>query len=336
MPGLTWNTSELLTDIRAQALLADDEPEAAAEVLLAEATRLLHTVYAPAVRRVRSDYYVQEATIPLAAGVSMYALPHRAVTASVRRVRWVDSAGRERALQPVSIEDAGAARHNVGRTPEGYALLDGAVCVYPVPTAAEGYLLVLFEYRPAMLVETTSASLLAYAVIGVPGTPPAYADGVYTVQVSMTAGDIDIGDTFDLVMLHPPFSTTLLGATVTDSTSLGGGYYDLAATAEAGWREPVPLTGTRTGYCMTTDTSAIPQIPPELHPVLATHVAAKFLRSRDPEASKELLADAERRLKDVLGAMSPRKQGTQQKIRSTTSYLRNRRRRVGNTFADWE
>ncbi len=323
MAGITGNTTELLAAIRSDARIADDDPSATDADLLAEATRVLHRTYAPAVRKCRSDYYLNTALAGLEAGRAAYAIPRRATTSTVRRVRLLDAQSRVVSqLAPMSIEDMNPSV--VSSAPSAYAISDNTLVLWPTPNAAASQfqLEIMFEYRPAALILPDDALGTVVLV--------EYDAGTWSVIIG--ANTVTDGMLFDVVCATSPYSVPVIDA-VADAT--GAGFYgygvDLVSYMGAhpttvtgtSWLGPMSPLGIKNGdYVCRAGESPFPQIPLELHPALAMHTAAKFLRPIDPQGAADLQASADADMIAVLEAMTPRKQGAQMRMRPRVRHVR--------------
>jgi hypothetical protein len=325
----TFTTTELLVQIREMARLPDDEPDATDTILLRKATEILQSVYAPAVRKVREDYYVATSRIALASGRASYPIPRRAVTASVRRVRLLDSAGRELRMTQVPYESLLTSQ--TGLRPDFYSLADDRVMVSPTPIAGStSYRLELvFEYRPSMLVPVDEDEL-SVVVASNYNNPTADTHTVYAL-----ADVFQDADLIDIVRKDAPFSSPVIDATINARGVTVSGYA-LDLTSYSGLQDQNLGLVVGDWVCPAGETP-VPQIPAELHPILAKHTAAAWLAPIDTQTSAELKDAADLELKDALAAMSPRKLGKQMKMRPTAGGIRTRGiRRSGGTFNDWE
>jgi hypothetical protein len=207
-----------------------------------------------------------------------------------------------------------------------YATTDSALVVYPTPSAATHTLEIMFEYRPSQLIAVSGAFEAVYTYTA--------ATKVHTLQCALDPG-VDVGDSFDVVSKNAPFSAPLIDATAATVTfgDLIIGTSDYAGRQEdLGFSSTVPEL-----YLCTAGESPIPQIPLELHPCLAMHTAAKFLTPIDPEGARELKTNADDDMLAVLKAMTPRQQGTQQRMRPRVRNVRTGGwggGRGGGTFGD--
>lgn len=354
----TWDTDELLVAIRSDARLADDDPAATDAILLAEATRIMHSLYVPAVRVARADYYVTEAHIPLVADRRNYPIPHRAATSSVRKIRLINVSDprQEHELKPAVIEDLPSYYRTRPGVPTHYAIRDDRIEVFPTPIGATHALRVTFEYRPGQLVSSADAVMGLFVGISYDLSDDEFtllSDNTFHLLLDDEAPENAYAP-FDIISSVPPFSVLLMDVGYT-SASQGFGLYEYTLTSWIGSQDrPAAdvngaawvgdpsvdsvngrgLFGTRSGdYMILAGTSVVPQIPPELHPCLAQHTAAKFLKLIDPEASVALKEEADDNVRRLISIMNPRKQGAQHKLKPRTSNIRGRRHGRG-TFDD--
>ena len=320
--ALTGTTTELLAAIRDEARIADDEPAATDTILLRLATRILHKKYVPAVRKCRENYYVTTAHITLETGRAAYPIPRRATTSTIRRVRTLDASGQECAqLGPMSVEDLD---QSTATAPRAYAVTDSQLVVWPTPNASsQAYTLeVMFEYRPSSLILPAAALETVFRVD--------YGSSVWSFSTATEV--ITDKTTIDIVSINAPFSSPIIdGATTGAGLVLGrykctlgaySGTHPRGVTGTA-WVEGSSPIGVSVGdYVCTSGESPIPQIPLELHPCLAMHTAADFLRAIDPQGAADLGAAADADMVSCLEAMTPRKQGTQQRMRPKVRNIR--------------
>ena len=330
-----FTTTELLADIRDQARIPADEGEASDVILLREATRVLHSIYVPAVRKARADYYVITADIPLLAGVATYSIPRRATTGSVRSVRVRRANNEEYGLAQVTLEDVPTGR--TGTRPTHFAINDDCIQLHPVPNNTTYQLRVTFEYRPSQLVVPTVGTNCAQVSTSTFNT----TTDLFTLYA--TAGVFTTASVVDVVRADPPFSSPLIDATLLEVAQVGG-FDGLQLVSWTGSQSLPTATisaaspgafGIKTGdYICSAGETVIPQIPAELHPLLALHTAARWLRPIDLETAAVLNAVADADLERMLHVLSPRKQGVQQKIKPRHSTLRVRRGYGPNSFGD--
>lgn len=324
----TWTSTELLADTRAQARLADDDPDATDALLLAEANRQLDQIFVPLVRKARSEFYQQYRDVWMVAGQRRYPIPARATTGSVRGVYIRDQTGRERPLNEITYEEM-RARAGTSGNPTHYAIADDCVYLYPTPVTSgsaitSDYLRITYEYRPSTLVLTTAArAITAYSTSTLVGVP------VY--HITAETGVFADGSYVDVVRSTPPFSIPILDGIVESETA---GVY----VVSCGLGEDALLNyDINDDWLCNAGESPIPQLPAELHPWLALATAASFLAPIDQALAASMNARLAVGLEDARQLLAKRKQGTQMKMRPKSSLMRRNGRtlRRGGTFDDW-
>lgn len=316
-----WTTDELIDDIRAQGSLSEDDPAYSDAACISAANRELKRLFVPSVRKVRAEYYVTHVDLTLVADQSLYRIPHRAATNSVRQVFWLDSSGRVQAeLTPVSLADHVDYTNRPGR-PAKYTIKDDHLVLLPAPSSALGTLRVLYERRPSSLILVSSAQAITSVV--------EISSGVFIIETDGTESAFH-GDVGDIVRAQPPFSLAMRDVTLAQPAPP---FASLLQATASSW-DTDPAVG---DFVCAAGESCIPQIPVELHPLLALASAVKLLRPIDADGSRELQAELDLSLPQVLASLAPRQQGKQIKLRSTSSYLRRGMPGRGSSgFADWE
>lgn len=319
-----WTTTELLTAIRAKGRLAADDPDATNSALLSLADDQMKTRFVPAIRAARADWYSAFEDTALVAGQDAYRIPHRAASSSVRTVLWYDSSGRRFECYPVSMSDQHAYSTRSGR-PQWYAIEDDRVRLIPKPASALGTLRIYYERRPATLIETSGALQVA-------GELSDATTLVVSAGAVNPSGILAEGDLADLVKKDPPFSACFIGREITDISLVFGAYLIFFEYDSATMQLPTS-DSVATDWLCPAGESPIPQIPPELHPLLALVTAAEYLQPIDPEAYDTLMGDFSARFEQAIKLLSPRQQGRQQKMRGGSTLRRGVRR--GGTFDDF-
>lgn len=315
MAAQTWATDELLADVRRLGHLSSDDPDATDAELLAVANRVMERRFVPLIRKVRSDYYVTWADQAIVAEQSDYRIPVRSTTNSVRNVVWIDTAGRQRPLDPVALGDRPGYALTRGN-PCAYTVQDDYLVVLPTPNMSQGTLRVYFERRPSTLCLTSGA--LAITLIADVGSQKAlsFADVATPFLTGLS----------DIVRFTPPFSLAARDFQLSFSNPV---YLYTPAS-----HDRVPVIG---DYLSHAGESPFPQLPPEMHPLLALATAAEAIRALDPNAAGLLMVDYQDGMNEAIKLLQPRQQGKQVKLRNTSSMLRGRGMvRGGGTFSDWE
>lgn len=311
----TWLSDELIADVRRLGHLSVDDPDASDTEILAVLNRVMERRFVALIRKVRADYYIGFEDQAIVADQQDYRIPVRSTTNSVRNVVWVDTTGRERPLDPVALTD----RHGYATLrgyPCGYAVQDDYLILLPKPNSSVGTLRVYFERRPSTIVLTSACQVVGDVLVG---------NSVAYFAVDDPTGFTDVP--IDVVRGTPPFSLAVRDGTYENGFILG---YHINLQSH----DRAPAAG---DYLCLSGETPFPQLPPEMHPLLALATAAEHLRPTDAGAAGLLMADYQDGMNEAIKLLQPRQQGKQVKVRNTSSMLRGRGYvRGGGTFSDWE
>ncbi len=316
----TWTTSELIDDIRAQGALSSDDSAFSDANCLAAANRALKAIFVPAIRSIRAEYYVTHVDETIVADQAEYRIPHRSATNSVRQVFWIDSASSKHELHPATVGET-VEYERTGR-PVRYAVRDDRLVLLPTPNAALGTLRILYERRPSSLVLPSACQ----DITSVDTTTDSPAVGIILSGTEATFDDLRV----DVVRCKPPFSLAVRDALVDKKTVFAIDYLQYTPNS---W-DSTPAVG---DYMCLAGETCFPQIPVELHPMLALASAIKLLRPIDREYSLELQTEFDIQCPRILSSLTPRNQGRSQKLTNPDSMLRRgTSSRWGSGFSDWE
>jgi hypothetical protein len=326
-----WTTDELLDDIREQGRIADDDPDATDAKLLAQADKQLKTRFVPMLRKARSEWYVTFEDQALVAGQAEYRIPSRAATSSIRTVLWYDASGNRYVCNPRTLSDQHATARISGR-PGSYTIQDDRIVLMPKPSSAIGTLRIYYERRPSTLVPTSSAYALVAGVDGLAYDITTTPGSMYLTTGTTNPATFGIaeGGLIDVIKAKPPFSACFTDIEVVAIAHVLTAYLIQFDYDSATMQLPSPGD-----YLCNAGETVIPQLPPELHPLLSLVTAAQYLKPIDPAAAQELMVDFEARKLELGHILAPRQQGQQMKIRGGSS-LRRSSVRGGGTFGDWE
>lgn len=331
MAALTWTNTELLADIRSQGRIADDDPEATDAILLTIATSVLHDDFVPMLRTARAEWYTASKDTTVVRAQVGYDIPARAFMSSVRTVLLVDSANREYKLYPKPAED----RHvytTMISTPNHYTIYDDQILLLPSCSDSSRRLRLIYEYRPGALV-LPSACAEIQAVTA--NTSTGYLEITVSTAAAGALGLV-VGNRVDILRATSPFSYVDMDATVAVSATTGSAWkYQLSGVDLTGRLPNVRSVGAVGDWLCPVETSPVPQLPADFHSCLALAVAAKWLEPIDLDSSGQLSDKLSKRLAHLVPMLAPRQQGTQMKVKSTSSMMRRTVRRRGGTFGDW-
>lgn len=228
-------------------------------------------------REAGGEHLVVPHTIEVAAGVTEYRLPHRAVANGVRRVSVVRPGAPDVQLPQLSPDD-------LARCVPGYMFRGPRLVLSPAP-ASSFTLRLDYLLRPSELVSTAYGTIASVVPSG---------DNV-AITFTGTLGLADGPQRLDLVRALPPFDVLAVEAAGT-----------LAGTT---WTVPVasllevPEAG---DYLCPPDTSPVACIPLEGHALLAQRVAWAVLSATSNAAAPAAYDRAEQMRAQCLSLLTPR------------------------------
>lgn len=238
-------------------------------------------------------------TVALVEGRREYALPARAVAASIRKAVLVGPEGARRPLRLFEVDQQEEWNTSRADIPEGYALRGGRLYLHPAPSAAaaSGWSLrAQVVVRPAQLC-LPSACDLVNEVLSSTSTTLTY--GLQTHHLTTTNGPLVV----DVVRGTPPFEAIAVGVTGTFSENGDAVTFNRSALPSEGlvgdastgdWVCPV-------GY------APFAQVPVEMLEALAVRTALEQLASvGDTTVAQAKAATMQEQRKDATTLITPR------------------------------
>lgn len=302
MPDFT--TTALLTSINNRALVPTSQTTYQTSDILALASEEVRSYIVPMIMKMRSEYFTYASPdVAIQANVSKYAIPYRAIGGKLRGVQLIDNAGN--IFDFPLIEEEDECFFNYGSntaTSFAFKLEGNAVKITPPPTSNSGsFIRFLIYFRPNELVATSAAAQITAINTG-------------TGQVTITAvpSTFSTGTSLDLINGFPGFECRAYDQTPTDITGAVITFATLPVGLSVGdW---IALSGQ----------TPIPQIPYDLHPLLAQSTAARLLESQGDVQGLELANAKLKQLEEnAMHLLSPRTDGNAKKLINRYSTLRS-------------
>lgn len=223
----------------------------------------------------------------IVSGTAAYALPERAIGPGLRDVLISDGNGGYRQLDRIEPEREGD--YGVTGGVSGYKLEGNNVVLIPTPTSASGTLRLKYYARPNRLVETSDCAEIQDI-------------NTATKTVTFTANapaDFTLTHTYDVVKGKPHFDTLADDITLVDLVTTTATFSTLP-------------TGLAVGdFLCFAGESPIPQIPVQMHSVLA-HKAAAIYHQATGNLAKAQMAEAtcEAKKAAAIKLLKPRVKGS--------------------------
>lgn len=263
MPAADWLSDQFLLSVKRRGNISTSVDGWSDADILAIATDEMRDSIVPMLRRLAEEYLVNNYDQTVTSGTSDYALPSWALGESLRDVQLYDGSGGYVSLVRKEPSDVSAVSQTA--RPTCYFLRDNKVVLVPTPAATQSNGLRLrCLRRPGKLVELDEAYVITVADVGMGATVAALSG---SIAVATTFGS---SYTADIIQAGPGFRTLYSGLAATSTGSL--------VSLASAWATTAPLAAVG-DYVVLQDRSPAPQIPNELHALLAQQTVCSFLRA---------------------------------------------------------
>lgn len=291
------NTTELLESIRQRASLPSSGASGTdADSLLRYADEELLTRLVPHVLKVREDHFVVTEDTALVADKARYRIPSRAIGGKLRDLLLVDGDSVSNLVR-IPPEDADA--YAASGTPEAFYMEGSSVVLVPAPSSSSQSLRMRYHRRPGKLVASDEAALIVAktsTTVTLAGTPALWSASSTVDFVKGTSG-------FECAAVNVGVATLAADVLTPDDP-------DTLEDVEVG--DYVTLAG----Y------SFFPQVPEDLHPVLAQLVACTVLDAIGDGPGLERALVKLRELQEASGVLlSNRVEGEAKIINTRNGFL---------------
>lgn len=287
-----YTSDDLIASVKRKASTPDSQALWQSADFLAVADEETRSYLLPLVRRAKEDYYLQTADFPLVSTAApegqAFRIPYRAVGGALRAVHLLNSNGRPLQCPRLDPSDLEQADWGV------YFLANQVFYVDRTSYAAPVTLRMTYYLRPSALVLSANAAKVASwdfdaKTITLDQVPASYSGCVLWDVLAGRPG-------FEMMCFDFPGSLDIPSKTITFADDLPP---DLALG----------------DYVCRAEETPVPQIPAELHPLLAERVAWRCLLSlNDSDAAAQVERQFPRMEADALVLISQRIEGTPKKI----------------------
>lgn len=299
-----YTTDYLLASVRRRASIPSaTSPGTADSDLLAYADEEVLSYLAPLVLSVHEDHFLFSEDFSLVSGQLTYRLPYRAIAGSLREVAVVSADGKSiRRLPRIDVGDLQNAN-------DGFWFNGDAVTLVADPGSTTNKLRLRYQLRPGTHVASSSvATITAINTATSTVTCNALPSGfVSSFPVALPSG---LSTVYDFVRAKPQFETL----SIDNVASVSGSDMTFAA---------LPRDLAVGDYVCLAGQTAVPQIPPELHSLLAQKVANTVMQAVGDYDGLEIGEKKSERLEaDAMKLLAGRSEASPQKIVNRGSLFR--------------
>lgn len=306
---LTTNT--LIENIKRRAMLPSNQNTFLEADFLAFANEEMDLGVVPHVLSFHEEYYVFTDSIELQPTTIRYNIPHRAIGNKLREVRYKDLNGNIFEMTQVAIEDEGYFQYNnIGSNPgslrsfsiEGSEIL---LNTHPNTISMMGYLELMYYIRPNTLVSENRTAKVT-SIVGNTVTIDAYSSAFNGITK------------FDITSIKNPhklIAVDIEPIALATPSLLQFTFSEIPANIQIG------------DIIAISEETIIPQMPVELHSMLAQRVAIRCLEALgDTQGLQNATAKLVEMEQKTSIIIDNRVEGAAKKINNLHSHLRNSRK----------
>lgn len=290
---MAGTTADLVASIRRRTGMPAAQATYTAAELLAIASEELVSFMVPLVLKQQEDYWLRDYDVALVDGTTAYRIPHYAVGNKLRDVQLVDASGNTTDVpryEPSDLHDVSFGfwiqgdRVNLVNRGTGWQYGNWTTLRLP------------YTLRPRTLVDSGTAANV--------GTITAFDATAKTITVTPEQTTWPTASTaYDLIRSTSPYEVIGVASTATRAAAVLTFAADLPADLAAG------------DVVCRLDASVYPQLPIELHPLLAQKVACRILNDKQmTDKLKAAEMELARMRDDAIALLSPRVDGESPKV----------------------
>lgn len=306
MSNYFFTSTQLLASIKRRAMIPASQVTFTDQDFLDFATEEMNMGIVPTVIQLHEDYYLYEVLIPLVDGQTKYQIPYRAIGNKVRDIALVDPNNNYSTMARIGIGDISG--WNYSNNVYAYYISSNEICLVPQNSnSAYGgsSLSISFYLRPNSLVPNTEVAIIS----GIDRTT-----GVVTV--SNLPQTFSVNESMDFIQYRSPHKILRYDLVPTDVNTL-------ASTVTFNLADIPDELVVGDNISLATQT-CIPQIPSDMHVMLAVRVATRLLEAI---GDTEGLQNANQKLAELVNNTSvlinDRVEDAPRKIKNRFSTLRS-------------
>jgi hypothetical protein len=254
---MAWTATDLIASVKRRAGIPAAQATYTDAEILTICNEEMSSFIVPLVMKEREDYWQTSVDFTITSSVTQYRIPERAIGSKLREVKIVNANGTESNIPRLLVANEGTDSYGFRVDGNVLTLRTG---IANNPTLLGNTLRVYFYSRPNQITAATIGT--TYGTIATLTLP--YGMTVTSAPTGLTGAS----GTMDMIRATPGFETLAADAAFTLST----GVYTFSA--------PLPAGIAVGDYVTVPGNTPVPQIPPELHPLLAQKAACRVLEGK--------------------------------------------------------
>jgi hypothetical protein len=291
--SIDYSVNSLLLSVKQRAMSASNQNLLTDNDIIRIASEELQSVILPFIESVKGEYYTTNEDQTFVQGQTLYTLPQRATGTKLRDVCLIDNRGNEVNLPYIAPEDLKStwayAPYQFGFYPRDNSII--LVFGNLIGSGSYNFVRMIYFRRPNTLTATTNAGQILSINTGTNEVTLSFAPTSWTTSTQ-----------FDVINSLPPFQSRVDNQTITAINGFILTFSSLPSSMQVG------------DWVSEANFSPIMQIPVEAQRLLETLTSARILQYSGDPAFQVFQAQAEQNKKDLLYILSPRVDGSPQKI----------------------
>lgn len=300
------SSSTLIESAKVRAMIPETQVTFKEEDLLRFANEEMDTALVPYVMSFHEDYFLFPEDIPLEQNVKEYSIPYRAVGNKLRDVSYKDTGNNVFEMTRVLVEDIPFYQNSGSYVNAFYIQNNEIVLATAQPEFnISGFLATFYYIRPNQLVSETRSCIIQ-DIDRITGQ----------ISVNNLPNIYSIGSLIDFIQIKSPNKCYAIDTPVTNVDTINKVFTFDPAT--------IPNKLKKGDYICLAEECIIPQIPIDLHPMLAQRIACRCLEALGDQgglqAANTKLAEMELKMGS---AIDNRVEGSPLKITNRHGFLRS-------------
>jgi len=299
-------TDSLIESIKRRALIPTNQSTFTTADFIDLLNEEIDTGLIPYLLRIHEEHLVTYHDEPLENDVRRYSIPYRSIGNKLRDASFIDLAGNVYELSRISLEQVSDFQGSYTTTRRNVFYIESDEIVLPNELVNnEGYLRMHYYLRPNTLVQEDEVGIIS-------------AINTTTGEITLSSIPTDFSSLPDMDFVCKRSPGKILSFDKTPVSVNSNTKVVTFATTD------LPSGLVVGDYLCKAEETIIPQVPVELHPILAQRVAVQCLEALgDSEGLANARAKLERMEQNVLSSIDDRVDGAQQKILNRNGVLRD-------------
>lgn len=298
--SVSYTTTDLIESVKKRGGVPTSQSTFETDDFLRFGNEELQMGVVPFLMAIREEYFVTYTDTAVVNSQGAYDIPSRAIGGKLREIIYVGSGNQQMSLARIQVDEIPSIDNTINTgTPNYFYFQGNKLHVLPTPNSGSGTLRLYYFLRPNNLVPVNEAARIV-----------SIDTGTNSIVVNELPTTMTTGTVCDFVQALPPFETLEQDTTITNVASTTITFASLPDGLAAG------------DYLCLQKESPVPQIPVELHSMLAQRMAIKCLESLgNREQMNYAQAKLDKMEVELRGLMANRVEGEPQKISNSNNIM---------------